>query len=140
MTKEEFTSKFSLSFQVGNKDTPRTTWVATVSPDVRTQVITTGRLYIGWSSCRVTDYCSITRCYKCQRYGHVAKHCRSQETCGHCAEEGHNRKSCPHLEKPASCANCQRGKKPHQHEVTDRKCPSYQAFLELEIQRTRYGH
>ncbi|KAL0263887.1 UNVERIFIED_CONTAM: hypothetical protein PYX00_011038 [Menopon gallinae] len=124
----------------GRKETTRTTWVATVAPDIRTEVIAAGRLYIGWTACRVTDYCVIARCYQCQRFGHMSKYCRGQETCEHCAQQGHNRRTCPNLHQPASCPNCQRVRKPHQHEVTDRNCPTYQAYQEIEMQKTRYGH
>jgi hypothetical protein len=33
-------------------------------------------VYLGWLSCRVKDYAKVTKCYKCQRYGHVAKYCK----------------------------------------------------------------
>lgn len=37
----------------------------------------------------------MTQCFKCQRYGHVAKSCRNETTCGHCAENHHS-EDCTH--------------------------------------------
>jgi len=40
-----------------------------------------------WSS-------EVVACYKCQDYGHVAKHCRKELACAVCAE-AHQTKDCP---------------------------------------------
>lgn len=52
--------------------------------------------------------CLITRCYKCQRYGHNAKYCQNETRCALCAAPGHQRAECPSTDIPAghSCVNC----------------------------------
>ena len=39
-----------------------------------------GRVYLGWTSCKVKDFVRVTRCYVCRRYGHTSKFCKSQKT------------------------------------------------------------
>lgn len=126
-------------YQIGNKDSPRTTWVVEVSPGIRKHLISQERIYRGWNSHRVEDYSGITRCYRCHRFGHLARNCRSAETCGHCGHEGHGIKTCPNRADAPKCANCHRANRPSDHSVMDRCCSSYQAQLDFEVERTRYG-
>ena len=47
---------------------------------------------------------SPARCYKCQRYGHAAYHCRFKERCVRCGEP-HIFEQCPQKDSP-KCINC----------------------------------
>ena len=52
---------------------------------------------------KYTPQYQLTQCYKCQRYGHKAGHCRGKETCARCGED-HITKDCEiDVHK---CANC----------------------------------
>lgn len=55
--------------------------------------------------------CLITRCYRCQKYGHNAKFCQATERCSLCAAPGHSRLTCPRAESPSqhACVNCTGG-------------------------------
>ncbi|XP_012273541.2 uncharacterized protein DDB_G0286299-like [Orussus abietinus] len=83
---------------------------------------------------------SISRCYKCHAYGHIAKHCKVEaEICGHCANAGHAHKDCPNKNKNAACVNCKKAGKPSAHASNDRKCPVYIAALERRASQTNYN-
>ena len=59
------------------------------------------------------------RCYKCQRWGHMAKQCRSQFRCSKCGEP-HDTRTCeaePQIEK---CCNCGEN-----HKASSHDCESY---------------
>ena len=73
---------------------------------------------------------SVTQCFNCQSFGHLAKNCRSKQKrliCG----ESHSYKGCPNREaKKAKCANCL-----EPHVASYRGCPEYkkQAFRQHEV-------
>lgn len=64
-----------------------------------------------WEMQKVADQ----RCFKCQKFGHLATLCTGPTICGNCAEEGHSHRECLNLQ--ISCANCQ-GK----HCANNRNC------------------
>jgi hypothetical protein len=50
-------------------------WVIEVDGKPWKQLINNGEVYLGCDAFAVKDCVSLTRCYKCQRYGHLAKNC-----------------------------------------------------------------
>lgn len=83
------------------------------------------RAFINWSSCPVRDFTLVTRCYKCQQYGHAAKSCRETTyICGHCGELGHSIKECTKKEEEPKCATCLHFKKPSNHKTGAADCPA----------------
>lgn len=79
---------------------------------------------IGWTRCSVREYVPRPRrCFKCQRFGHGAKTCRSDiTTCANCGDEAHGLP----CNKPKHCANCQEN-----HATTSNQCFYY--IMEQEI-------
>ncbi|CAC5392428.1 unnamed protein product [Mytilus coruscus] len=70
----------------------------------------------------------VTRCFNCNRLGHIARICAHKYTCSNCAKEECNLRQCPSSPK---CDNCSRD-----HPLTSARCPKYQQILKrLEIQR-----
>ena len=80
---------------------------------------------IGWTSLEVRKYFPNPRqCYKCQRFNHSSKACRSPEdVCNRCGTWGHSGRGC---ENPHNCANCGEA-----HPANDRRCFFF--TLEKEI-------
>lgn len=81
---DKIKQEFIPEFVRGRRDLNERSWVVRVSPEVFKRLMRIERLYVGVRSCRVMEFTSITRCYKCQGLGHVRKYCRDQERCGHC--------------------------------------------------------
>jgi hypothetical protein len=52
---------------------------------------------------KYTPQYQLTQCYKCQRYGHKADHCRGKEKCARCGDD-HATKDCQ--TDAYKCANC----------------------------------
>ncbi|KAK5637866.1 hypothetical protein RI129_000128 [Pyrocoelia pectoralis] len=116
--------------------------IAECTPEIRQRLLQQGRIYIGFESCRTMDYIQITRCFKCQAYGHPSKYCNATEdTCSLCAGQ-HFYTSCPHKEEPRNhkCANCMRARVEDQaHPAISSKCPAYARALDASIRKTDYG-
>jgi hypothetical protein len=135
---EEDIAGIKFCFRTGRKNGEEVNWVIEVPPQVRVKLLV-GKLFIAWGACRVRDYIDARRCYKCQGYGHVAKHCRMGfEICAHCAESGHNIKECPNREKPSVCVNCKKAGKNGDHAASSVNCQAYKKALETIVAKTRY--
>uniref|UniRef100_A0ABD2VX66 CCHC-type domain-containing protein n=2 Tax=Trichogramma kaykai TaxID=54128 RepID=A0ABD2VX66_9HYME len=132
---------FEPKFKIGKREPEGdfVNWVCEVSPQFRNAVDRTKRLYIDWNRCKVRDFSSISRCFKCQEFDHIAKFCKAQvNTCGKCGEDGHSYKECQQPNELNICAPCRRAGKPHEHR-TDNKCPLYALALKRLIDNTDYG-
>lgn len=144
LTKEVFREAFIPRFMIGRKEGQCTNWVIEVTPNIRNVLRSNerSRLYLQWQSCKIEDYRGVTRCYKCQSYGHVSKFCREEEqVCSFCAKTGHKLIDCPEKKRNGSptCAACKRAKKKADHSINDKSCPAYKSALDRIIQRTDYG-
>lgn len=127
-----------LCFRMRERDR-RQNLVVEVRPIVRQAILRDGRVFVGWSSCRVRDYLVSARCFNCQRMGHVAKHCREKAAiCSHCAETGHSYKECTRRQEAPTCANCKRWKKEASHDVRSVTCPEAVRATEALIRNTEY--
>lgn len=107
------TQWFREVFKVGVRNRNVTNWVLEVHPEFRQILVARGRAYFGWAACPVADFIRISRCYNCQRFGHVSKYCKSQSQCGICSSVSHDTRSC-NVKDDADkhkCANCLRAEK-----------------------------
>lgn len=143
---EEFTEEFKIRHKYAEKsagkgDSRRNHLVAECSVRVRNWLRRKGKVFIEWESCRIKDYVDVARCYKCQRYGHVAKFCKSKEpSCSWCAGE-HEFKDCKkNKQEDVKCVNCTRdGKKDVKHPSSWRKCPVYEKAVKRQNEQIDYG-
>lgn len=113
-------------------------WIVSVSALVRKRLRANQRIFALWSRCRVLDYVVATRCYRCQDYGHEAKHCsHTSDTCGHCVGQ-HLTKMCHRKDKSPTCAPCSRRKRPAGHDTMSKDRPTYKWAIRQELQKTSY--
>lgn len=116
-------------------------WILKTSPVSRSVKVDRGRLYIDWYSYRVQGHVRIIRCFRCQKFRHLSKDCRSDAQCGHCAA-AHKTRDCPSKQLVPSCANCKRfghSSPVTEHEAPSLKCPAYQRRSQNKIEDIDYG-
>ena len=105
--------------------------VARVSDDIREALkAANDKLYIGFTSHKVTDRFYVKSCAACHRFGHYHKDCTTTACCGYCGSESHESKHCPvhqdKLQANYKCVNCEdAGKKCDGHSSHWHKCPVY---------------
>lgn len=73
-----------------------------------TKLLKAGRIKIGWVVCRIRERTTLTRCFKCLEYGHLARVCKSTEDrsklCRKCGVEGHIARLCDREPRCMFCA------------------------------------
>lgn len=139
LTRIEIDAGMKFCFKTGKKGGDTSNIVLEVTPKIRHILMTARRLYLGWCSIKVSDYHGLSRCYKCQGLGHIAKFCKAdKQSCGICANEGHGIAECPNKKEKRKCALCKRAGKPFEH-APDYKCPMYKLGLERSAKNTEYG-
>jgi len=94
------------------------------------------KVKLGWLICKIEDYVSINRCFKCSRFNHRARDCRGEETCPLCADR-HRLRDCTASPQEYKCVNCITFTKFNptkpvysNHSSPDNKSSSLQALLE----------
>jgi hypothetical protein len=142
---ENFTGKMfkygrrSRGNERGGNDT--TSWIVELHPAARAHFVKTERIYTTWRSHNIRDFLLVSRCYKCQRFGHIAKFCNSPRQCGFCASTDHESRDCEAREdkRAHKCANCTRsGIKEANHHTAESVCPIYKHRLQEAINSTNY--
>lgn len=124
-TLDEFCLDFRVAFRKGKRGDPSLNLVCEVDPSLRNVLLKKERLYVSLCSCRFVDSISVSRCFKCQDFGHMAKFCRGKEVCRHCGLEGHKSEGCPTPDGVDVCP-CNLRKLEHQHRVGSADCAVYQ--------------
>lgn len=144
IVQEEFNKEFEIRHRHkdGGSKGKKVHIVVECSVRVRNLLRSRERVFIEWQSCRVKDYVDVARCYKCQRYGHVAKHCNAAKSeCSYCAGE-HEYKVCPNKSDKTKvrCVNCKReGREDDRHDAGWRRCPAYERAVKRENEKIDYG-
>lgn len=120
--------------------------VATVKIDLSSfkKIMKSKRINIGWNRCRVYEYVEVTRCFKCNAYGHIAQNCTADNFfCPLCADN-HQINECKAEAKDHKCINCIRENKKTNHDADvnhcalSLKCPILQKKSEKRKLNIRY--
>lgn len=75
------------------------------------------RIIIGWNVCKFSNYIQVTRCFKCNAFGHIAKDCKqANDSCGYCGVD-HKTKDCNHSQRQPFCTNCEKFNKTNKSQV-----------------------
>ncbi|XP_071580811.1 uncharacterized protein, partial [Temnothorax nylanderi] len=96
------------------------------------------KVNIGWRKCPLFNYISVSRCFKCWGYYHIAKDCTRLETCYKCAGN-HKANECTTAKK--RCVNCTYKNQTYnlninvEHEALDSEFPTFKKVLEEEEKR-----
>jgi hypothetical protein len=77
--------------------------VIEVDNDCFDKLMESGRVNLGWRSCRVVHHVHITRCFKCCGFGHIAANCSNKLACSKCGDE-HKVENCK--SEAMKCVNC----------------------------------
>lgn len=118
-------------------------WVVALDPDAFRKVMKSGKVNIGWTSCRISEHLRPLQCYNCLRLGHVAAQCENYRACGKCGEKDHDKITCKATK--SSCINChfandQFGQKLYtDHSPMDPRCPSLQRAIANLKKKIDYG-
>lgn len=100
-------------------------------------------LYIGWRAYRYIEHINVVQCYRCWKFGHMAKECKSEKgVCPKCAGD-HKSDECQAVRKV--CVNCRHAsevlKVPDlslDHAAFDRKCVAYIKIYSRLQERVKY--
>jgi hypothetical protein len=143
--------KIKFKFRRKNKSINENNWVLEIGPKLRSIIFNQIKsLRIGFKSCKFSDYFSITRCYNCNGFAHIAKDCKQHNpSCGHCGQT-HNTKECNISENQAFCTNCDKHNKASynksktfwatNHSCYSGECESLRRIRNLIIAKTCYEY
>nr|CAI5835904.1 unnamed protein product [Callosobruchus analis]CAI5847095.1 unnamed protein product [Callosobruchus analis] len=113
-----------------------------LKPALFKTVINTGYLYVGWMRCGIREHFKTVVCYKCCKFGHYKKDCKSQNVvCPFCSGF-HERRDC-NSTSPC-CINCtdtntkNKTNLPTDHSSNSPSCPCYLNKIDYLRSRTDY--
>ena len=135
----EFNNTVKPLFAIKQRYRERVSWVLLVTAEAWKGFKLIGKIQYPWHAGGVYDYWEPTRCFKCQRFGHITTKCRDTvDTCSTCAQEGHNYKACK-AQNERNCANCLRSGLRHDHSVGSETCPFFVSQIERNKSYIDYG-
>jgi hypothetical protein len=132
---EEFRKSFAFLTKRKCQNERRQNMVFAVEPKIHHEAMERGKVVVGLTLCFVTEEIRVKQCFRCHRFGHMAKECKNKELCYKCGKEGHRKSECGAEAK--RCPNCIRARRGQtNHCATDRKCPELQRRMQLKASRT----
>jgi hypothetical protein len=129
-TREEFKKAFKFLARKRCQKSPKENLTFAVEPRLHKAFIEKQKIVVGLTMVFVEEMVQVTRCFKCNGLGHIAKSCKQEPKCHKCGKEGHKIKEC--RSEKSECGNCRQAG----HRAYDRKCPTMKRALEWKIART----
>ncbi|CAK1543715.1 unnamed protein product [Leptosia nina] len=119
------------------------------APNVWRHVIHCLKLNVDHQRIHVEDFTPLLQCFKCLKFGHTRKFCKTEEThCSHCASSSHEFKDCPHKKDQSklTCYNCKSYNEknsgsngPLNHGAASDACPRKQHMVGRTKSKVDYG-
>ncbi|GBM40775.1 hypothetical protein AVEN_177907-1 [Araneus ventricosus] len=133
---------FRSCFKLKSKQSGKCHWVIEVQPKTFHSLLRRKKVFFEWNRLSLREFLRPTRCYKCNRFGHISTNCQQAESCPQCGEEGHKKAECTN---EAKCINCTEANNKYKlnhdttHAATDPSCPALAHETDQLISRTNYG-
>lgn len=92
------------------------------------ELIRNGQIKIGWVICRIRERIEVSKCYRCQQWGHIRATCQGpdrSEVCYQCGKEGHKASQCDKTEAEY-CVQCSK----NGHRGGTGKCPAFRKAIQ----------
>lgn len=121
----------------------KTQLILEVDPNTYSLILKKGHLNIGWRMYRIMEHINVIQCFRCCKFGHIAKNCHSpNDVCVNCADS-HKSESCK--SQNIICANCKHAvevlKIPnidYNHKANDKMCSAYKRIYEQLQEKINY--
>ena len=119
------------------------TAVCKISPEVRHRLLgwENNQIRVGMRICPITDRIHVTRCGKCQKYGHKTTVCKADSyVCSWCSGD-HKTSACTKRDDTSShkCANCSSNERSFNHPCHSNSCQILLKEKERVKNRTDWG-
>lgn len=103
-------------------------WLLEVDEEGKRILLELKRICLDFDRYRVVEYVSITRCYRCQKYGHLSVNCTEEPHCAKCASSEHAMKDGKSEEE--TCSNCyfEDNEGDCKHRADSNVCPVFQNY------------
>jgi hypothetical protein len=107
---DEFRKSFAFLTKRKCQNERRQNMVFAVEPKILHEAMDRGKIVVGLSLCFVAEEIRVKQCFRCHRFGHMARECKSKELCFKCGKEGHRKSEC--TAEARRCPNCVRANEP----------------------------